>query len=69
MTKKLPIGYRREGEHERRKDQNRADQEQVLEALQPDIDFCSKCREHTEFALVDEELLSVCCGYPPFEQP
>lgn len=35
----------------------------------PDLDFCSKCHEHTEFEQVDGdgEYLSVCCGAPVVE--
>ena len=33
---------------------------------QPDIDFCSKCGEHTEFEWdEDDGFLSVCCGTRP----
>lgn len=68
---KIRSNYRTEGEEKRRKDQDRASHEEVQETLallQPDCDFCSKCREHTGFEQVDGEYewLSVCCGAPPF---
>ncbi len=36
----------------------------VPEQPQPDIDFCSKCHEHTSYGFdwENEEWLSVCCG-------
>jgi hypothetical protein len=34
----------------------------------PDLDFCSRCHEHTDFELDEtEEWLSVCCGASPVE--
>ena len=39
----------------------------------PDLDFCSRCHEHTDFELelgdgnVREEWISVCCGALPVE--
>ncbi len=63
MTKKFPSTYRTEGEAIRRKDLDRAHAEEIA---QPDIDFCSKCREHTEFEMdEDGDLVSVCCGTVP----
>lgn len=65
MTKRLLNTYRTQGQEIRRKDLDRASIEEMKEALQPDIDFCSKCYEHTEFVLINGELLSVCCGTLP----
>lgn len=38
---------------------------------EPDIDFCSKCHEHTgwEWDEDGEEWLSVCCGAGEVEMP
>ena len=35
----------------------------------PDLDFCSRCREHTDFDWDedDEIWLSVCCGTEPVD--
>jgi hypothetical protein len=43
----------------------------VPEQPAPDIDFCSKCHEHTSFRYDwdDEVWLSVCCGAGEVEQP
>ena len=34
---------------------------------QPELDFCSRCHEHTIFTLNDGRLVSDCCGAGPVE--
>ncbi len=37
----------------------------------PDLDFCGRCHEHTEFEWEEEDevWVSACCGVTPVEQP
>ena len=41
----------------------------MSERTYPELDFCSRCREHTDFQWDNEghTWLSVCCGAPPVE--
>jgi hypothetical protein len=33
--------------------------------MPPELDFCSRCREHADFELEDGRWLSTCCGALP----